>query len=157
MRHTTRALALVAAVVPASMLGMAAPASANMGNCAGRTSYVERPYINAYVGHRVQATFRMCYVKDTPTFKVWVAGTLTPVVTLPSRIPLGAGETVKLIEKPFDVTGTKWEHVYSFSVENGPVAAPWARQTFDFDIKLNHVGESRICFRVGKRTCGPIA
>ena len=139
-----------AAMATAVVAGTIAPASA-AGNCAGRQLFLEEPRLNAFAGHSIRATFKMCYIYPEPTRRVFIAGSTTPVVSFPSILPAGAGESVDMARAPYPIRADKWKHVYRFTVKQGPVYVP-VKQTFDFDIELNSVGGSRICF-VG-RACG---
>lgn len=141
-----RRAALTLATVAITLTLPLAAADA-VGSCTAPTVKYTDTRFNAYLGHAVVATGKLCLRAGKLT------ATRTPKITFPSRMPVGGGESVELVEKPSLIYQHSLRHTYRFSVRNGPAYLPWARQTFDFDVHYYSDGRSRICF--AGRACGP--
>ncbi len=75
---------------------------------------------NAFAGHRVQVNGKACYRHTSPyrgrTWKFRLLHTSEVAVTLPSTVPVGAGEAVELVDRPKIVREDSKQHTYRFTV-----------------------------------------
>ena len=73
--------------------GLAAPAQA-VGSCARATVKRTDVRFNAYLGHAVVATNKVCLRGGA------IVGSTTPSISFPSRMPAGGGEAIELVRRP---------------------------------------------------------
>jgi hypothetical protein len=135
---------LAASAVFAVAVAVPTPASA-ADACTGYKTGTKTIRYDAFAGHSVRATFRLCY-RQKKTFIGPPAGVrmiYKPVISFPSRIPGSFGETLKLTEPPYRVGS-----IYRFGVGQSMVVAPMISSDFDFDIQTGIAG-ARICFTGG--------
>ena len=140
---TTRLpLALLAALLASCLL--APPAQAAV--CGShQTSYA------AFFGHRIVATYRVCHTRkgyrSVPRQRL--TSVSRPRITLPTRIPTGAGETVKVSRSPylFRRSSNLWE--YRFSIKQGHVLTP-ATSSYDFKLQVRSRFLSSLSAPVGR-------
>ncbi|WP_248581734.1 hypothetical protein [Nocardioides sp. InS609-2] len=134
-------------------IGVVSPASA-AGVCAGKAHKFIELRFNAFAGHAIVANNKFCFKAPVGTVGplYGISGTTPPTISLPSRLPMGGGESVELISGPDIISTSADQHIYRITIKQGAVMIP-PNQSFSFDIHYYGNGTGKICFVGG--SCGP--
>lgn len=142
-----RALAAAAAVVATGTTLMAAPAQA------ATTCVPHTIDFNAFAGHKIEATLREChgpFIGQVP--RSHLTSVSKPIVSYPTRVPSGLGETLKTTKSPYLYSHSSTLYEYRFTTQQGHVGVPF-HSVYNFKIQVRSLylsslglGVARICF-----------
>lgn len=149
---------LIVAAILGSVFGvLLAPgqAVAALPSCSGFTGGGKDVNYNAFIGHKVRATYYWCtgipsgFVGPAPLPAYRFRAVKSVRISFPTRVPGGFGESLTLTQSPYFYTKTSsdvWR--YRFSVQQHQVKVLFGSD-YDFELQVRHYGRSaqgRICF-----------